>query len=80
MIDLPPKHIKNIDCKFLENSDTSLTQALLYGNISLDVETNSFILNATIGFKLYFVYWKIRKSPISKKKSKMVSGDCKFLV
>ena len=40
--------IRNIDCKLLENTDPSLTQTLLYGNLSLDIITNSLILNATI--------------------------------
>ena len=44
--------IKNNDCKLLENTDTSLTQTLLYGNSSLDINTNSPILNATINFIL----------------------------
>ena len=44
--------IRNNDCKLLENTDTSLTQTLLYGNSSLDINTNSPILNATINFIL----------------------------
>ena len=44
---------KNIDSKLLENTDSSLTQMLLYGNPSLDIITNSLILNATVD--LYFV-------------------------
>ena len=44
--------IRNIDCKLLENIDSSLTQKVLYGNPSLDIITNSLILNATIDFTL----------------------------
>ena len=44
--------IRNIDCKLLENTETSLTQAVLYGNTYLDINTNSLILNATIDFIL----------------------------
>ena len=41
--------IRNNDCKLLENTDSSLTQTLLYGNSpSLDINTNSPTLNATI--------------------------------
>ena len=32
--------IRNIDCKLLENIDSSLTLKLLYGNRSLDIITN----------------------------------------
>ena len=44
--------IRNIDCKLLEMTDSSLTQTLLYVNPSFDVITNSLILNATIDFIL----------------------------
>ena len=44
--------ITNIDCKLLENTDSSSTQTLLYGNPSLGVITNSLILNATMDFIL----------------------------
>ena len=44
--------ITNIDCKLLENADSSSTQTLLYGNPSLGVITNSLILNATMDFIL----------------------------
>ena len=44
--------IRNIDCKLLENTDSLLTQTLLYGNPSLDINTNSLILNAAIDFIL----------------------------
>ena len=44
--------VRNIDCKLLEISDSSLTQTLLHGNPSFDVITNSLILNATIDFIL----------------------------
>ena len=44
--------IRNIDCKLLEITNSSLTQTLLYGNPSFDIITNSLILNATIDFIL----------------------------
>ena len=44
--------IRNIDCKLLEITDSSLTQTLLYGNPSFYIITNSLILNATIDFIL----------------------------
>ena len=44
--------IRNIDCKLLEITDSSLTHTLLYGNPSFDIITNSLILNATIDFIL----------------------------
>ena len=44
---------RNIDCKLLENTDSSLTQMLLYGNSSLDINTNSLISNATFDFILF---------------------------
>ena len=44
--------IRNIDCKLLEITDSSLTQTLLYGNPSFDIITNSLILNAIIDFIL----------------------------
>ena len=50
----PPEHIndkyKNIDSKLLAYSDLRLIQVLLFGDISLDVNTNSSIINATIDF------------------------------
>ena len=45
-------NIRNIDCKLLEITNSSLTQMLLYGNPSFDIITNSLILNATIDFIL----------------------------
>ena len=42
--------IRNIDCKLLEITDSSLTQTLLYGNPSFGIITISLILNATIDF------------------------------
>ena len=44
--------IRNIDCKLLEITNSSLTQTLLYGNPSFDIITNSLILSATIDFIL----------------------------
>ena len=44
--------IRIIDCKLLENTEASLIQTLSYGNPSLDIITNSLILNATIDFIL----------------------------
>ena len=46
------RSIRNIDCKLLEITHSSLTQTLLYGNPSFDIITNSLILNATIDFIL----------------------------
>ena len=46
-----PSIIRNIDCKWLKIINSSLTQTLLYGNPSIDIITNSFIL------KCY--YWLI---------------------
>ena len=39
--------IRNTDSKLLEITDSSLTQALRYGNQSFDIITDSLILNAT---------------------------------
>ena len=33
-------NIRNIDCQLLENTNSSLTQKLLYGNSSLDTNNN----------------------------------------
>ena len=44
--------IRNIDCKLLDITSSSLSQTLLYGNSSFDIITNSLILNATIDFIL----------------------------
>ena len=44
--------IRNIDCKLLEITDSSLTHTLLCGNPSFDIITSSLILNATIDFIL----------------------------
>ena len=43
--------IRNIGCKFFENTDYSFVQTL-NGNSSLDINTNSLILNATTDFIL----------------------------
>ena len=42
--------VKNIDSKLLNYNDLRLTQILLFGDKSLDVNSNSSILNATIDF------------------------------
>ena len=42
--------VKNIDSNLFDYSDLCLTQVLLFGNISLDLNTNSPILNGTIDF------------------------------
>ena len=47
-----PSTIRNIDCKLLEITDSSLTQMLLLGSPSFDIIINSLILNATIDFIL----------------------------
>ena len=44
--------IRSIDCKLLKNTDSLLTQTLLYGYPSFDINTNSHILNAAIDFIL----------------------------
>ena len=44
--------VKNIDSKLLDYSDLRLTQILLFGDTSLDVNTNSSVLNATMNFVL----------------------------
>ena len=44
--------LRNIGCKLLESTDSCLTETLLFGSTSLDPETNSLILNATIDFIL----------------------------
>ena len=45
-------NIRNIDCKLLKSTDTSLTQTLLYGSPSLVIITILLILNATVDFIL----------------------------
>ena len=42
--------IRNIDCKLLEITNSSLTQTLLYGKPSFDIITSLLILNATFSF------------------------------
>ena len=42
--------MRNIDCKLFETTDSFLTQTLLHGNPSVDIITNSLILNATVAF------------------------------
>ena len=44
--------ICNINYKLLENTDSVLTQTLLFGNTSINVTDNTEILNATIHFIL----------------------------
>ena len=44
--------IGKINYKFLENTDSNLTQTLLFGNTSFDITDNTKILNATINFIL----------------------------
>ena len=44
--------IGNINYKLLENTDSNLTQTLLFGNTSFDITDNTNILNATINFVL----------------------------
>ena len=46
--------VRNVDCKLLEKTDSSLTHMLLYGNSSLDINTSSLILNATTDFILSY--------------------------
>ena len=44
--------IRNIDYRLLQTTDSSLTQTLLYRNPSLDIITNSLILNTIVDFIL----------------------------
>ena len=44
--------IGNINYKLLENTDSNLTQKLLFGNTSFDITGNTKILNATINLIL----------------------------
>ena len=44
--------LNNIDCKILESTDSFLRQTLLFGSTTLDPETNTLILNATIDYIL----------------------------
>ena len=44
--------LNNIDRKILESTDSYLTQTLLFGCTSFDLETNTLVLNATIDFIL----------------------------
>ena len=44
--------IGNMNYKLLENTDSNLTQTLLFGNTSFDITDNTKILNATINFIL----------------------------
>ena len=44
--------IKNIDCRLLDVTETVLIKALLFGNCSVDAETNTQILNPTIEYIL----------------------------
>ena len=43
--------LNNIDCKILESTDSYLAQ-ILFGCASFDSETNTVVLNATIGYIL----------------------------
>ena len=44
--------LNKIDCKLLQLTKPSLSQALLYGNTIFDKEKNTLILNATIEYIL----------------------------
>ena len=44
--------IKSINDKFLEENASTMTQTLLFGDLSSSVETNKLILNATIQYVL----------------------------
>ena len=50
--------IRSIHCQLVENTDCSLTQTVLYGNSSLDINTNSLILNTTTDFTLKKPFFK----------------------
>ena len=49
--------IRNTDCTLLENTDTSLTQTLLYGNTSLDINSLISVLQIR---EFYMVSQNIR--------------------
>ena len=42
--------LSKIDCKLLDNNNSSLTQILLFGNLSFTTNDNTKIINLTIGF------------------------------
>ena len=44
--------IKNFDCRFLGVTETVLIKTPLFGNCSVDAQTNTQILNATIEYIL----------------------------
>ena len=44
--------IKSIDCRLLDMTETVLTKTLLFRNCSVDAQTNTQILNATIEYIL----------------------------
>ena len=44
--------IKNIDCRLLDVTETILIKTLLFGNCSVDAQTNILILNATTEYIL----------------------------
>ena len=44
--------VKNIDCRLLDVTETALIKTLLFGNCSVDTQTNTQILNATIEYIL----------------------------
>ena len=44
--------VKNINCRLLDVTETALIKTLLFGNFSLDAQTNTHILNATIEYVL----------------------------
>ena len=46
--------VKNIDSKLLDYCDLRLTQILLFRDTSLNINTNSSILNGTIDFAISF--------------------------
>ena len=44
--------LKNINCRLLDLTETVLIKTLLFGNFSVDAQTNIQILNATIEYSL----------------------------
>ena len=42
--------IKSIDCRLLDVTETILIKTILFGNCSVDAQTNSQILNVTIEY------------------------------
>ena len=44
--------VKNINCRLLDVTETASIKTLLFGNFSVDAQTNTHILKATIEYIL----------------------------